>query len=237
MASPSWLEELGSHVERQGLPPHYVERLLQELSDHFEDVQEEKMRMDAEKVCTPAARMGDPGDLARFIGSEYRKQSFSQRHPVVTFGVMPVLLLLGTWAGLWAGLLLLDCVLGGLLGDSGALVANGPSVTNQLVIYGEIWVPVALTTVIFCRAARRRRMSWRWPLLTAATLAVFPGMMLGQTTLSSLGQAADGNFLDSVLVIGVPPAITAALLLQSLLPLAIGGWYAWRGYRLQGYTA
>ncbi len=38
---------------------------------------------------------------------------------------------------------------------------------------------------------------------------------------------------DWVLVIGVPPAITAALLLQSLLPLAIGGWYSWRGFRLE----
>jgi hypothetical protein len=32
---------------------------------------------------------------------------------------------------------------------------------------------------------------------------------------------------------GVPPAITAALLLQSLLPLAICGWYSWRGFRLE----
>jgi hypothetical protein len=76
-----------------------------------------------------------------------------------------------------------------------------------------------LTTVIFCRAARRTRVSWRWPLLTAATLAVFPGVTVRLT--------------PTMLLVGIPPAITAALLLQSLLPLAIGGWYSWRGFRLE----
>ena len=33
--------------------------------------------------------------------------------------------------------------------------------------------------------------------------------------------------------IGVPPAVTVALLLQARLPLAIGGWYSWRGSRLE----
>ena len=85
-----------------------------------------------------------------------------------------------------------------------------------------IWVPVALTTVIFCRAARRRRVSWRWPLLTAATLAVFPGMMV---RLAPSG--------DWMLIIGVSPSITAAVLLQALLPLTIAGWYSWRRSRLE----
>jgi hypothetical protein len=222
MVNPSWLDELLDQLKRQELPPPYVERLCRELSDHLHDIQEEKQGMDAEMVYTPNVRMGEPSDLAQFIGSEFRKQSFSQKHPIVMFAVMPVLLLLGIWAGLQAGLLLLDDVLGVLLGESGESVATGLSLTDQLIIYGAIWVPVALTTVIFCRAARRRRVSWRWPLLTAATLAVFPGMTVRLTPIR-----------DWVLVIGVPPAITAALLLQALLPLAIAGWYSWRRSRLE----
>jgi hypothetical protein len=166
--------------------------------------------------------MGEPNGLAQFIGSEFRKQYFTQRHPILMFAVTPVLLVLAIWAGLQAGLMLLDHVLGGLLGEPGESVATVLSLTDQLIIYAEIWVPVALTTAIFCRAARRRRMSWRWPMLTAATLAVFPGMTVRLTPIR-----------DWVLVIGVPPAITAALLLQSLLPLAIGGWYSWRRFRLE----
>ncbi len=53
MANPSWFEELCEQLKRQSLPPQYVERLLKELSDHFQDIQEEKQSMDAEKVCAP----------------------------------------------------------------------------------------------------------------------------------------------------------------------------------------
>jgi hypothetical protein len=231
MVNPSWLDELLDQLKRQELPPPYVERLWRELSDHLHDIQEEKQGMDAEMVYTPNVRMGEPSDLAQFIGSEFRKQSFSQKHPIVMFAVMPVLLLLGIWAGLQAGLLLLDCVLGVLLGDSGEPVATGLSLTEQRIIYSAIWVPVALTTVIFCRAARRRRVSWRWPLLTAATLAVFPGMTVRLAEFP--GMTGSLTPCETVLFIGVPPAITAALLLQALLPLTIACWYSWRRSRLQ----
>ena len=219
MVNPSWLDELLDQLKRQELPPPYVERLRRELSDHLHDIREEKQGMDAEMVHTPNVQMGEPSDLAQFIGSEFRKQSFSQKHPIVMFAVMPILLLLGIWTGLQAGLLLLDSVLGVLLGESAESVATGLSKTDQLIIYGEIWVPVALTTVLFCREARRRRVSWRWPLLTATTLAVFPGMTV--------------RVMPSMILIGVQPAITAALLLQSLLPLTIAGWYSWRRSRLE----
>ncbi len=229
MVNPPWLDELLDQLKREGLPPPYVERLRRELSDHLHDIQEEKQGMDAGMVRTPNVRMGEPDDLAQFIGSEFRKQSFSQKHPIVTFVGMPVLLLLGIWAGLETGLLLLDCVLVGLLGEPTVweweTVATGLSLTDRLIIYGEIWIPVALTTVIFCRAARRRRVSWRWPLLTAATLGVFPGM--------TMRLASSGDPAGWVLLIGVPSAITATLILQALLPLTIAGWYSWRMSRLE----
>jgi hypothetical protein len=212
MVSPSWLEELHEQLRQEGLPPQYVERLLQELTDHFHDIQEEK-GMDAEKVCTPTTRMGEPSDLAPFIGSEYRKQYFSQKHPVVMFALMPVLLLLG----IWAGLVLLAFIIGSVWGEATELLVD--RFTAQLVCYGSIWLPVALTAVICCRAGRRRRVNWRWSLLTAATLAVFPGMTV--------------SLAPSTLTIGFLPPITLAASIQVMLPLAIGGWYSWRGYRLQ----
>src|SRR3954451_13056140 len=112
MVGPPWLEELREQVKHQGLPPQYVERLLQELSDHFQDIQGEEKGMDAEQVCIPDTRMGEPGDLARFIGSEYRRQHLGQKHPVVMFAVMPVLLLLAIWAGLMLLAFLIDGVPG-----------------------------------------------------------------------------------------------------------------------------
>jgi hypothetical protein len=229
IVNPPWLDELRVQLKRQELPPLYMERLWRELRDHLHDVQEEKQGMDAETVNPPNVRMGEASDLARFIGSEFRKQSFSQKHPIVLFAVMPVLLVLLTWAGLWAGVMLLGYAFDGPQVETGESVATGQapgesvvsslSPTEQFITYCVIWVPVALTTVMFCRAAGRRRVSWRWPLLTAATFAVFPGMTVRLT--------------PSLLLIGVPPAITAALVLQALVPLAIGGWYSWRGFRLE----
>ena len=99
MLNPSWHDEFLDQLKRQELPPPYVERLCRELSDHLHDIQEEKQGMEAETVDTPNVRMGEPSDLAQFIGSEFRKQSFSQKHPIVMFAAMPVLLLLGIWAG------------------------------------------------------------------------------------------------------------------------------------------
>ena len=62
MGSPSWLEAMREQLQQEGLPPQYVERLLQELSDHFQDIQGEEKGMDAEQVCIPDTRMGEPGD-------------------------------------------------------------------------------------------------------------------------------------------------------------------------------
>jgi hypothetical protein len=214
MAGPSWLEDLRQRLNQEGLPPRYVERLLEELGDHFHDIQEEK-GMDAEKVCTPDARMGEPGDLAPFIGSEYRKQYFSQKHPVVTFALMPVLLLLG----IWAGLMLLAFVIGSVLAEAAEPPLLG-TLAERVISCGVIWLPVALTCVIFCRAARHQVGNWRWPLLTAATLAIFPGMTV--------------SLAPSTLMVGFLPPRTVAAFIQLMLPLAIGGWYGWRGYRLQG---
>ncbi len=211
-----WLEQLRELVNRQGLPPQYMERLFEELSDHFQDIQEEKKRMDAEQVSTPDARMGEPSELAQFVGGEYRKRRFSQKHPVVMFAALPVLLLLCIWSGLG----LLAYGIGGMLAGPAGPAESVVSLTKteQLICCGIIWLPVALTAVIFCRAAQRQRVSWRRPMLTAATLAVFPGMMV--------------RLNSSMLIIGLPyPTMSVTALIQLMLPLAIGSWYSWRGYR------
>src|SRR4051794_15627813 len=104
------------------------------------------------------------------------------------FAVMPVLLLLAIWAGLMLVAFIIDSVLGE---GTGSVVDD---FTKQLFGYGVIWLPVTLTTVVFCRAARHRRLNWRWPLLTAATLAIFPGLTVSLT--------------PSTLLIGLFPAIS-----------------------------
>jgi hypothetical protein len=217
---PHWLEALREQVKRQKLLPRYAERLFQELSDHIQDIQEEKS-MNADNDRTPNVRMGEPGELALFIGSEYRKQHFSRKHPIVTFAVMPILLLLG----IWVGLVVLAYIAGNIFvclgGTAESLIEGYPNrVIKQLITYGGIGLPVTLTAVIFCRAMWDRGMNWRWLLLTGATLAFFPGMTV--------------NLTPSTLIIGFSSTITVAAFAQIMIPLIICGSYGLRASRLQG---
>ncbi len=157
--------------------------------------------------------MGEPNALAQCIGTEYHKQGFRQKHRVVMLAVMPVLLLLGVWAGLG----LLAFIIGSVIGDAAESIAS--TFAEQLICYGSIWIPVALTSVVFGRVARHQRVGWRWALLPAATLAVFPGMTIAVT--------------PTTITLGIVPAINLAAVIQFLLPLVIGGAYAWRGFQLQ----
>jgi hypothetical protein len=218
--SPPWLEALREQVKRHQLPPRYTERLFQELSDHIRDIEEEKS-MDADNARTPNTRMGEPRELAQLIGSEYRKKDFSRKHPVVTFAVMPILLLLTFYAGLLILVFIAGYIFFGLGGTAASLTEGLPKrYITQLIAYGGIGLPVTLTAVIFCRAMRDRGMDRRWLLLTGATLALFPCMTVSLT--------------PSTLVIGFSSTITMAAFTQFMIPIVICGSYSLRASRLQG---
>jgi hypothetical protein len=129
------------------------------------------------------------------------------------FAILPILLMLG----MWTGLVLLALIPGSAFGEASESFVNG--IPGQFICYGSIWLPAALTALLFCRAARHRPLNWPWSPLPAATLAVFPGMTVGMS--------------PSTLSIGLLPAKNAAAFIQFMPPLAIGGWYSWREYRLQ----
>src|SRR5271166_5006038 len=97
MVSPAWREELNEELIRQGLPPSYIERLTQELSDHFNDVMEESMSMEAEQSSLVAERVGQPSSLAAAAVTEFHKRAYTRRHPIVTFAILPVLLMAALW--------------------------------------------------------------------------------------------------------------------------------------------
>src|SRR5215813_8916406 len=102
MAGHPSRDELRSELERQKLPRAYIERLLSELDDHFEDLLEERSTSmgAARKLQTKQStqddlqqRLGEPAQLALFAGERYHGRSFWGRHPVVTFLIGPLPLL------------------------------------------------------------------------------------------------------------------------------------------------
>jgi hypothetical protein len=108
--------------------------------------------------------------------------AFWQKHPIVTFTVMPILLMLGILAGLVIIAFIAGYIYVGLGGTAESLTEGFPKrLITQRITYGGIGLPVTLSAVIFCRAMRDRGMNWRWLLLTGATLAFFPGMTVNLT--------------------------------------------------------
>src|SRR6476660_546432 len=102
MASHPSRDELRSELRRQRLPQAYVERLLAELDDHYEDLLEERSTsMGAARKLQPEPgqsddlqqRLGEPAQLALFAGEQYHARSFWGRHPWVTYLLGPLPLL------------------------------------------------------------------------------------------------------------------------------------------------
>src|SRR4029079_19620309 len=100
---PPSLDALRAELERRGLPPAYIDRLLGELDDHFNDLLEERSSsMSAARKLDFEAddmqrQLGEPTQLAVFAAEQFRARSFWGRDPFATFVLGPLPLLLGCW--------------------------------------------------------------------------------------------------------------------------------------------
>lgn len=92
MSDPRWLEEIRSTLARQGLPPEYVDRLVQELADHAEDIGD----ADPERAY-PEELLGDPRAIASEAVSAFRSASWGGRHPVLLFVLGPLVIAAVGW--------------------------------------------------------------------------------------------------------------------------------------------
>lgn len=84
MGNQDWLDKVQEQLARHDLAPSYVQRLLEELGDHLEDLQDEAV--DAH----PASRLGEPEQVATAAVTAYRRRTFLGRHPVAAFLVFAV---------------------------------------------------------------------------------------------------------------------------------------------------
>ncbi len=84
MESQPWLNRVRERLVRQLLPPSYVQRFMDELTDHVADLKEEGMDQN------PASRLGEPEQVAEAAVAAYRQRSFLGRHPVAAFLVFAI---------------------------------------------------------------------------------------------------------------------------------------------------
>jgi hypothetical protein len=237
MHSRLWLERLREELARHRLPPHYAKRLMQELSDHFHDLTEEKMNPEA---CV--ARLGEPGEVAQAVS--YYRAGFLDRHRwlrAATFLALPFPLLI-------AGFALAMVLVVYTLDPIAALVRNtvywlgganlGPEIpwygafAFQLYFSSTIMVPAAGIAALYSILARWTHRHRQWALLAGTILAICSGLFAFELRLSmapgesfvffGLGTGfihGRHNLLPALPIELVRPSVWQ--LFQFLMPLAV----------------
>ena len=97
-----WLDYFRRALKKQALPSWYVEHLVRELTDHFDDIKENRC-MEANTVGT-SSNLGNPIEIARATKIAFDSRSYLQRHPrakrlvvaAIVVGLVAVILLKGS---------------------------------------------------------------------------------------------------------------------------------------------
>lgn len=224
MASQQWRKRLIEALHRQGLPRAYMDRLVEELSDHSIDLFKENLGMDAEQ--TVDARLGTPEQLAVVAKAEFRRRTFAGRHPALTFLAGPLVAVIGTMTAgvllLIASLLLVEA-LGGSLNER-----NTPAFAFELGVVQVLncvirFVPFALSAWFFVRLGRRSGVR-AWTMVACGIVAV--AAVCFSAVVNPGTAKGEGSWM-----IGVGWKMGLDQILQAAVPLGLGVWLFWQSPR------
>ena len=226
MANLPWLNEVLGRLAKHALPPTYVQRFAEELSDHLEDFTEENMGTEADAY----SRLGQPEQVAEAAVAAYRRRSFLGRHPTaafLVFAVSPLVSLIVITLVIFFAFAM-SCVILGYpdfidqlwLIDKLGLVAWG--VTTLLTIV----IPSILVSILYCELANCLGISRKWMFVSCTVLATMAGTIWWCAT------PGDSNRVNSLLIyFGFHSPLQLA---QFMFPLVVGWWFA-RRKRDQSY--
>lgn len=225
MDSQPWSEQLRADLRRQGLPPHYIDRLVEELADHALDSQTENPSMEAQQAYKA---LGTTEQLAATASREFRRRTFVSRHPWLAFVLGPVVLAPMVYLSLLFGPFCILSTIGAALalvtGNNMFEVAEEPSTLCPYWIAGCYhhffrFVPFVLTACFFGLWGRRIGME-RWAILACGIVAVMAGLMVSH--IRPFGEnSAEWMF-------GFAFRLNVNQLFQMLVPLLVGGWFLLR---------
>jgi hypothetical protein len=179
MRKTDFLEQLRHRLVDLGCPIVHVQRLVQEVADHREDLKQAAV-LEGLPESTAETRadtqLGDPLDLAEHLMVALRRSSWWGRHFIIGFCLLPLLAV----PVLWGLLLFLDVSLEFALGygwDSKKLhvAADNPGAFHHLVIavHCADFVAIALVTLLFYWLARRSAVGFRWMMTAGAICSLY----------------------------------------------------------------
>jgi hypothetical protein len=238
MPNHPWLEALREDLLRQGLPTEYIVRFIQELDDHIEDLfleQEDIVHTDVERTKPDLIeeleqRLGTREELADRAAAEYRKATFSGRHPILMFLFAPIPALIICWALFLALTFLAPEGLSFVLGYGLGLI-HKPAVewppaflwTVQHLHVLSAYIPSMLVILLWCRLFRRSGQARCWGFASCLLIALIAGLYFTQMelpTTDTKGKLTLGLCLTS--------SPSWQQLLQFLVPLALGSYFVMR---------
>jgi hypothetical protein len=230
MANLPWLDAVQERLVKHGLPPVYIRRFLEELSDHFQDIKEEIMSTEA----NASSRLGEPSQLAESAVIAYRRRSFLGRHPAAAFAVFAVLPIVS--------LIVLEsialCVFALVIELIGEVEASnltrkiglvGQSLAPYLLTLLTVVIPSVVLSVLYCKLAKRLCIRKIWMFASCASLSAMAMLLCWSVRFSETpGQNALMLGLWIPLISGwIPPLRNLA---QFIIPFAIGLWFMRRGH-------
>ena len=228
MATLPFLESLRGRLLAHGLPRDYVERTVDELADHFQDLLTFSSQS-PDQLARCLDRFGTIDQLTQRLVSEYRQQTFVGRHPRIIFGLLPIPLNL-----LIAAIFYISCValvphFFRWIVRQGWLAMHTPE--SQLVAnlcagaintVGEVVVPLGCAYLLY-RLAHRGGWMRGWIWLAAGLVALFSLASTITLKIESVVHSELGKQMQVSLQMQSPQSLAdlAIQLLQALLPLAV----------------
>ena len=218
MVRRKWAERVEEALAGRGVPAWYRRRLLAELRDHADDLTEgEGMTMATETLLE--SRLGEPGALANQAAEEFRRGRWASRHPLLTFGLLPlpalVLAFVATVLLTWLAAVGLAWL---LAGDMDELPRPAQVTFAYTTAWGVRFVPFAVAAGLFTRLYLRSRVSRWW--FAAAALQV---LLVAGTFHSALNISDEPG--ESVWMIGL-----------AWMPAPRGEGWNWPLLNLGGWT-
>ncbi len=175
MAESNWLHEVQTALTTARLSHRYRCRLVEELRDHLEDLIEERestMSTEALHDQSLHARLGTADDIVKSAKANLPTGAFARRHPIVTYLLAPLPLLIVLWIAYLAALI-------------GIVTLFKPTVFEPwharvagVLISGLAYVPTLLVVLAITWIAVRSQSKVRWWLAGAAA-GGFPVRLVG----------------------------------------------------------
>ncbi len=141
------------------------------------------MRTDEKRTTCLEERLGQTEELAEAAVANYRNASFIGRHPVVTFLLAPIPLLVAFWAGFmflgFSAARFAPVVFGDAYQFVGKPVSDWPAAlvwwAHGLESMSRL-VPQMLVAGLLCLLALRSGRGWRWGMLGCGLVALVASM-------------------------------------------------------------